>query len=178
VPTREKAATVDRLRSRLDGAKTVLLTEYRGLTVQQLSDLRKQLRGVHAEYAVVKNRLARLAGAETGLEALRSHLRGPTALVISRNDPVAVAKTLTTFARTNQALTIKVGMVEGQFLPAEQVRALSDLPSKDTLRSQIIGAIQGPLAQLVGLLAAPQRELAYVLAERGKASEEASPPTA
>jgi large subunit ribosomal protein L10 len=178
VPTEAKAATVDKLKSRLDGAKTVLLTEYRGLTVQQLNDLRKQLRGVHAEYAVVKNRLARLAGADSGLEALRSHLRGPTALVISRNDPVAVAKTLTAFARANQALTIKVGLVEGQFLQTEHVRALSELPSKDTLRSQIVGAIQGSLAQLVGILAAPQRELAYILAERGKGAEEPSPPAA
>jgi large subunit ribosomal protein L10 len=170
VPTQEKIATVEELRKRLDGAKAVVLTEYRGLTVQQLSDLRKQLRAVRAEYKVVKNRLARIAGAAVGLDALRADLKGPTALVISREDPVAVAKTLATFARTNQALAIKAGYVEGQVLPASEIRALSDLPSKEVLRAQIVGAIQGPLTQLVTLLAAPQREIAYVLAERGKAA--------
>ena len=169
--TPEKIATVEKLRRRVDGATTLVLTEYRGLTVQQLNDLRKQLRAVSAEYRVVKNRLARLAGAETGLGTLQSHLKGPTGLVISNDDPVAVAKTLTIFARTNQALAIKAGYVEGQVLPANGLKALSELPSKDVLRAQVVGAIQGPLAQLVGLLAAPQRELVYVLAERGKAAD-------
>lgn len=168
MPTQEKVAAVEALKRQLDGAKTVVLTEYRGLSVHQLGELRKQLRAVSAEYRVVKNRLARLAGAGTGLDSLRGQLKGPTGMVISRNDPVAVAKTLTTFARTNQALAIKAAYVEGQVLPASEIRALSELPSREALRSQLVGALQGPLAQLVGLLMAPQRELAYVLAERGK----------
>jgi large subunit ribosomal protein L10 len=168
VPTEEKVATVEKLRARFEGARTVVLTEYRGLTVQQLNDLRKQLRAVSAEYQVVKNRLARLAGQGTGLDALQSYLKGPTAAVISNDDPVSVTKTLQTFARANQALAIKVGYVEGQVLPAAQLRALADLPSKDVLRAQIVGVVQGPLVQLVGLLTAAHRELAYVLAERGK----------
>ena len=174
MPTQEKIESVEKLRRRVDGATTLVLTEYRGLTVQQLNDLRKQLRAVSAEYTVVKNRLARLAGADCGLGTLERHLKGPTGLVISTNDPVAVAKTLTTFARTNQALAIKAGYVEGQVLPATELRALSELPSKDTLRGQLVAAIQGPLAQLVGLLAAPQREIAYVLAERGNAAAESA----
>ena len=169
--TEEKVATVEKLRRRVDGATTLVLTEYRGLTVQQLNDLRKQLRAVSAEYTVVKNRLARLAGAETGLGTLESYLKGPTGLVISSHDPVAVARTLTMFARTNQALAIKAGYVEGQVLPATELRALAELPPKDVLRGQVVAAIQGPLAQLVGLLAAPQREVVYVLAERGKAAD-------
>jgi large subunit ribosomal protein L10 len=168
VPTQEKVETVEELKQRLDGARTVLLTEYRGLTVQQLNDLRKQLRAVSAEYRVVKNRLARLAGAERGLDGLRPHLKGPTGMVVSKDDPVAVSKALHAFARTNQALAIKAGYVEGQILPAAELKALSELPSRDALRSQIIGAIQGPLAQLVGLLTAPQRELVYVLEQRGQ----------
>jgi large subunit ribosomal protein L10 len=168
VPTQEKVETVDEFKTRLDGAKTVLVTEYRGLTVQQLSDLRKQLRGVSAEYKVMKNRLARLAMTDSDLSALGPHLKGPTGMVISKEDPVAVAKALHTFARTNQALAIKVGFVDGQVLPAADLKALSELPTKDAIRAQIIGAIQGPLAQLVGLLEAAPRELAYVLSERGK----------
>jgi large subunit ribosomal protein L10 len=120
----------------------------------------------------VKNRLARLAGTEKGFEALRPHLKGPIALVIAKDDPVSVAKALTTFARTNQALAIKAGFVDGQLLAPDGIRALSELPSKEALRSQLVGAIQGPLAQLVGLLSAPQRELVYVLEQHGKAAAE------
>jgi large subunit ribosomal protein L10 len=173
VPTQAKRESIERLSARLDGVKTVLLTEYRGLTVQQLSELRKQLRGVSAEYRVVKNRLARLAVNGAGLSAVGPHLKGPTGMILSREDPVTVAKTLHTFARTNQALVIKAGYVEGQVLGAEGLKALADLPSREALRSQLVGAIQGPLAQLIGLLTAPQRELAYVLAERGRAAGEA-----
>lgn len=181
MPTQEKIETVEDLKQRLDGVKTVLLTEYRGLTVAQLSDLRKQLRAVRAEYKIVKNRLARRAGDDVGgFDAIKPHLKGPTGLVIAKDDPVAVAKTLTTFARTHQALAIKAGVVDGQLLAADGIKALSELPSKDALRAQLVGLIQGPLTQLVGLLQAPQREIAFVLSERGKAAaaEEAPAPQA
>ena len=178
MPTEAKVTAVKDLKDRLDGAKAVVLTEYRGLTVQQLSELRKQLRTVSAQYKVVKNRLARLA-VGSNLEALKKHLTGPTGLVVSKEDPVAVAKALQAFAKNNQALTIKAGYVDGQLLEPGGLKALADLPSREALRSQLVGALQGPLAQLVGLLTAPQRELAYVLAQRGKtaAAEEASPAT-
>jgi large subunit ribosomal protein L10 len=173
VPTQEKIESVEDLKRRLSGVKTLLLAEYRGLTVQQLSDLRRQLRSVSAEYKVVKNRLAKLALSKD-LAGVKSLLTGPTGMIISREDPVAVAKALHTFARTNQALVIKAGYVEGQMLEPAGLKALADLPSKEAIRAQIVGAIQGPLAQLVGLLQAPQRELVYVLAQRGKNAEENS----
>jgi len=172
VPTQAKVVAVEDLKTRFTGVKTVVLTEYRGLTVQQLSDLRKQLRAVSAEYKVVKNRLARLAVASSELKGLSGHLKGPTGLIISKQDPVAVAKALHAFARTNQALAIKAGFVEGQVLPPAELKALADLPSKDALRSQLVGALQGAMAQLVGLLSAPQRELVYVLQQRGKDAAE------
>jgi len=172
VPTQEKVEAVAELKSRLDGVKTVVLTEYRGLTVQQLSDLRKQLRAVSADYRVVKNRLARLAIKSSGLEALGPHLTGPTGVVFSKADPVAVAKALHTFAKANQALGIRTGYVEGQMLAPAALKALADLPSREQLRAQLIGAIQGILAQLVGVLTAPQRELVYVLQQRGKNAAE------
>jgi large subunit ribosomal protein L10 len=168
MPTQAKAETIDELKARVSGARAGVLTEYRGLTVQQLSELRKQLRGVAAEYRVLKNRLARIALEGSPLEGLRAHLTGPTGLVIVRKDPVAVAKALTAFLRTNPTLAIRVGVIEGQMLEAKDLRAVADLPSREALRSQIVGAVQGPLAQLVGLLTAPHRELAYILAERGK----------
>jgi ribosomal protein L10 len=177
VPTQEKAEAIDELKSRVAGARAGVLTEYRGLTVQQLSELRKQLRGAAAEYRVVKNRLARIALEGSPLAGLRKHLTGPTGLVIVRQDPVAVAKALATFLRTNPTLTVKVGVIDGQVLEPKDLRAVADLPSREALRSQLVGLIQGPLAQLVGLLQAPQREIAYVLAEHGKdaAAETTSP---
>ena len=170
MPTQDKVETVEELKGRLDGVKTVFLAEYRGLTVAQLSDLRKQLRGVSAEYKIVKNRLARLAIASSDAASLGTSLKGPTGMVLAKGDPVSVAKTLQTFAKTNQALVVKIGVVDGQMLEPAGLKALADLPSRDALRAQIVGALQGPLAQLVGLLQAPQRELVYVLEQRGSAS--------
>ena len=172
MPTQEKIDAVSDLRGRLHGVTTVLLTEYRGLTVQQISELRKQLRAVSAEYKVVKNRLAKIAISASELAVLAPQLTGPVALVVSKDDPVAVAKAVSTFARTNQALTIKGGYVDGQFMQPDALKALSELPSKEALRAQLVGAISGPLTQLVSLLQAPQRELAYILAERGKDATE------
>jgi large subunit ribosomal protein L10 len=170
VPTQEKIETVEELKTRLDGVKTVVLAEYRGLTVSQLSDFRKQLKTVAAEYKIVKNRLARLAIASSDLAGLGGALKGPTGLVLAKGDPVSVAKTLQTFTRTNQALVLKVGVIDGQMLEPAGLKALADLPSRDALRAQIAGALTGPLTQLVGLLQAPQRELVYILEQRGKSA--------
>lgn len=172
MPNAEKAESVQSLKERLEGVRTAVLTEYRGLTVRQLSDLRKQLKGAAAEYKVVKNRLARLAVKGSALDPLAPHLKGPMGVAYTRQDPVAVAKALQVFARGNPALTIKVGLVEGRVLEPQALRSLADLPSKEALRSQLVGAIQGPLSQLVSLLAASQRELVRVLEARGKQSAE------
>jgi large subunit ribosomal protein L10 len=170
VPTQEKVAAVEDLKSRLDGVKTVVLAEYRGLTVRELGELRKQLRAVSAQYKVVKNRLARLAIASSAFEGLGAHLKGPTAVILSKEDPVAVAKALHTFARTHQALAIKAGYVEGKMLPPPELKALADLPSREALRAQLVGSIQGVLATLVGLVTAPHRDLVSILEQRGAAA--------
>jgi ribosomal protein L10 len=172
VPTQAKTDSVEALKEQLDGARAAVLTEYRGLSVRQLSDLRKQLKGAAAEYKVVKNRLARIAVKGSALDALGAHLKGPTGLAFSKQDPVAVAKVLQTFARTNPQLQIKLGLVEGNVLQAAELKALAELPSKEQIRSQIVGAVQGPMAQLVSLLQAPLREIVYVLEARGKDAAE------
>jgi len=123
VPTQEKTESVAALRERLGTAKTAVLTEYRGLTVRQLADLRKQLKAAAAEYKVVKNRLARLAVKDLDLGPLGSHFKGPTGLVFTTKDPVPVAKALQNFVKANPLLTIKVGFgpargVEGAGRPA------------------------------------------------------------
>jgi large subunit ribosomal protein L10 len=166
VPTEAKAKSVEALRERLGTARTAVLTEYRGLTVRQMSELRRQLRAAAAEYQVVKNRLARLAVKGSALDPLGTHLTGPTGLAFSRQDPVAMAKALQAFIKANPALALKVGFVEGKVLQPQELRALADLPSREVLRSQIVGAIQGPLGQLVSLLTAPHRELVRVLEAR------------
>jgi large subunit ribosomal protein L10 len=166
--------SVEALKERLGTAKSAVLTEYRGLSVQQLSDLRKQLKGAAAEYKVVKNRLARLAVKDSALDALGAHLKGPTGLVFTKQDPVAVAKALQAFVKTNPQLQIRLGLVEGKVVQPAELKALADLPSKEQLRSQIVGAVQGPMAHLVSLLQAPLREIVYVLAARGKGAAESA----
>ena len=173
MPTHEKVTAVEDLKQRLAGVKTVLLAEYRGLSVQQISELRKQLRTVSAQYKVVKNRLAKIAVSASELASLTPHLKGPVGLIVSQDDPVAVAKAVSTFARINQALTIKVGYVEGRLMQPDSLKALAELPSKEALRGRLVGALQGPLAQLVGLLQAPQREVVYVLEQRAKSAGDA-----
>ncbi len=174
MPTQEKVTTIEDLKTRLQGVSSVFLTEYRGLTVQQLSELRKQLRTVSAEYKVVKNRLARIAVSSSDLAAIVPHLTGPTGFIIARDEPVAVAKTLQTFTRTVPALAVKAGFVEGQVLGPDELKALADLPSKAALRSQLVGVIQGPLAQLAGLLERVQRDLVYVLEQRAEGAVQES----
>ena len=174
MPTEEKVTAVQDLQTRLEGMNSVFLAEYRGLTVQQLAELRRQLRTVSAEYKVVKNRLARIAVSSTELAAVVPHLTGPTGFIIARDEPVAVAKALQIFTRTAPALAVKAGFVEGQLLGPDDVKALADLPSKPALRSQLVGAVQGPLAQLMGLLERVQSDLVYVLEQRGKAEAQES----
>lgn len=164
----EKTESVASLRERLSGVRTAVLTEYRGLSVQQMSELRKSLKGARAEYKVVKNRLARIAVKDSPLDGLAAHLTGPTGLAFTREDPVSVAKALQAFARTHPALTIKVGLVEGRVLAPAEIRSLADLPSKEALRAQLLGAIEGPMSQLVSLLTAVQGQLVRVLEARGK----------
>ncbi len=163
MPTQAKSEFVEALRTKLAGVETAVLTEYRGLTVQQLADLRKQLKAVSAEYKVVKNRLARLALQGSTLEFLGPHLKGPTGLVLSRQDPVALARALTAFVRTTPALQVKLGYVQGQLLQSPELRALADLPSREVLLGRVVSVLQAPIAQLVFTLEGMLRALVSVL---------------
>ena len=168
MPNVENTESVAELKERFAGVQTAVLTEYRGLTVRQLSDLRKQLKGISAEYKVVKNRLARIAIKDSALDGLGKHLSGPTGVAYTRHDPVSVAKALQAFVRNNPALTIKVGVVEGKVLEPAALKSLADLPSKEALRAQLVGALQGPMSKLVTLLTAVQGELVRVIEARSK----------
>ena len=168
MPNAENTESVAELKERFAGVQTAVLTEYRGLTVRQLSDLRKQLKGASAEYKVVKNRLARIAIKDSALDGLGKHLTGPTGVAYTRHDPVSVAKALQAFVKNNPALTIKVGVVEGKVLEPSALKSLADLPSKEALRAQLVGALQGPMSKLVTLLTAVQGELVRVIEARSK----------
>ena len=168
MPNVQNTESVAELKERFAGVQTAVLTEYRGLTVRQLSDLRKQLKGASAEYKVVKNRLARIAIKDSALDGLGKHLTGPTGVAYTRHDPVSVAKALQAFVRNNPALTIKVGVVEGKVLEPSALKSLADLPSKEALRAQLVGALQGPMSQLVSLLTAVQGGLVRVIEARSK----------
>ena len=168
MPNVENKESVAELKERFAGVQTAVLTEYRGLTVRQLSDLRKQLKGSSAEYKVVKNRLARIAIKDSALDGLGKHLTGPTGVAYTRHDPVSVAKALQAFVKNNPALTIKVGVVEGKVLEPSALKSLADLPSKEALRAQLVGALQGPMSQLVSLLTAVQGGLVRVIEARSK----------
>jgi large subunit ribosomal protein L10 len=162
-PRPEKVAVVDEVRRRLDGATGSVITEYRGLTVAQLADLRQRLAAAGGDYKVYKNTLVRLAVSSGPHEVLSNHLAGPTAIAFVHGDVSAVAKALRDFARSNPALVIKGGLYEGAALSAAELTTLADLPSRDVLLARMAGAIAAPLQTLAGLLQALPRNLAYGL---------------
>jgi len=162
-PRPEKIAVVAEVRERLEAADAALLTEYRGLNVKALADLRRQLRPLGGEYKVYKNTLVRFAARDLGAEELESLLSGPTAITFVNGDAAAAAKTLRDYARTNQNLVVKGGLLGGKVLSAGDVQALADLPSREVLLAQLAGAFQAPLVKMAGLLQALPRNFAYGL---------------
>jgi large subunit ribosomal protein L10 len=162
-PRSDKVAVVDEVRGRLAASDGAVLTEYRGLTVSELADLRRELAAAGGDYKVYKNTLVRLAIADTPQEAVRDLLIGPTAIAFVQGDVSAVAKALRDFARGNPNLVIKGGIVGDGLLSASEMRVLADLPSRQTLLAQFAGALSAPLQQLAGLLEALPRNLAYGL---------------
>jgi large subunit ribosomal protein L10 len=166
----DKAAAVAELTGRLNGSQAAVLTEYRGLTVAQLRELRSALAGT-AEYAVVKNTLARIAAREAGVDALVDLLEGPSAIAFVTGDPVAAAKGLRDYARANPALVLKGGVLQGRALSAEEVARLADLESRDVLLARIAGALQAPMAAAARTLAAPASTMARLFAARRAQAE-------
>jgi large subunit ribosomal protein L10 len=162
-PRPEKVAVVAEVRERLAAANAALLTEYRGLNVKALAELRRALAPAGADYKVYKNTLVRRATAEEGLSDLNTMITGPTAIAFVTGDAAAAAKTLRDFARTNPSLVVKGGVLGSKVVDAAQVGALADLPSRDVLLAQLAGAFQAPLTKTAGLLAAVPRNFAYGL---------------
>jgi large subunit ribosomal protein L10 len=169
----EKERVVAELTDRLKSADTLIVADYRGLTVTQIGELRGKLLEHGARFSVVKNSLTRRAAESAGVKPLLALLEGPTAIAFleTGGDPVAVAKALDEAVRTG-TLTLKGGLLEGAEIGAEDVRRLAKLPPAETLRAQLVSAVAGPVTAVVGLFAAPMRELVGVIDARIRQLEE------
>jgi large subunit ribosomal protein L10 len=164
----DKERVVSELAERLKSSPTLIIADYRGLTMPQIDALRSQLLEHGARFAVVKNTLTRRAAEQAGVDALLALLEGPTAIAFleSEGDPVAVAKALSTVARETQVLVVRGGIMEGRVISGADVQSLAKLPPTDVLRGQLVGAIAAPMATVVGLFNAPLRDLVGVLQAR------------
>ena len=160
----QKAEQVEEIAERLKKAKVAVLTDYRGLTVGQLQDLRARLRGGDVEYRVVKNTLARRAAEAAGVPALQAELKGPVAIAFGYDDLGVPAKLINEFVRaTRLKLEVVGGLVEGRVFSPDQVKQLADLPSRESLIAQLLGTLQSPVSQLVGIMQTPVQQLIGVL---------------
>jgi large subunit ribosomal protein L10 len=159
-----KEVQVGQIAEKLRTAKVVVLTDYRGLTVAQLEDLRAKLRQSDVEYRIIKNTLARRAAADAGHSSLAPALTGPVAFILGYDDLSAPARLLAEWVRaTRLKLDITGGLVEGRFFGADQIRQLADLPPREVLIAQLLGTLQTPIAQLVGTIQAPVQQLVGLL---------------
>lgn len=170
----EKVAQVEAIEAWLRDAAAAILTDYRGLNVGELGTLRAKLREAGAEYRVVKNTLLQRAAEALGIAGLEPYLDGPTAIAVSREDPVAPARALQEFIRQMRKLEVKGALVEGRVMTADQVKSLADLPGKPQMRARMLGALQAPAAGLVGVLEGLQRNLVYALDQIRKQKEAAA----
>jgi large subunit ribosomal protein L10 len=162
-PRPEKVAVVNEVRARLEASDAAVLTEYRGLSVADLAQLRRELAAAGGDYKIYKNTLVRLAVADGPQAPIHDLLTGPTAIAFVEGDVSAVAKALRDFGRSNPSLVVKGAMVGTGLLSASDLSVLADLPSRDVVLAMFAGTMAAPLQQLAGLLQALPRNLAYGL---------------
>ena len=170
----DKERLVAELTERLRSTETLIVADYRGLTMTQIDELRSKLLEHGARFTVVKNTLTRRAAEAAGADALLALLEGPTAIAFleSDGDPVAVAKAFGQAARETQVLEIRGGLLDGRTIGAGDVESLATLPPAEVLRAQLLGAVTGPLTTVVGLFTAPLRDLVGVIDARIRQLEE------
>ena len=171
----DKATTVADIAEQFKGSTATLVTEYRGLTVANLAELRRSLAGT-ATYTVAKNTLIKRAAAEAGVEGLDELFAGPTAIAFVRGEAVDAAKVIKKFAKDNKALVIKGGYMDGRALTVSEVEKIADLESREVLLAKLAGAMKGNIAQAAGLFNAPLSQFARLAAalQEKKAGEEAA----
>ena len=166
--TEKKKAIVAEIKEQLTSAKGAVLTSYKGLNVATDTELRRELRKAGVTYRVIKNTMTRIAAKEAGLDGIIEHLEGTTALAFSKEDAVAPAKVICDFMKKNKLedpgiLTIKVGLVEGKVISDKEVKALANLPSREELIAKLLGSMNAPIANTVGVLSGVIRNAVYVL---------------
>lgn len=159
----KKAQIVAEIREKLENSSAVILTDYRGINVGQMTKMRADLRKAGVEFKVLKNTLTTLAAREVGLSELEQYLEGPTALAFSQDDPTAPAKVLMKYAKELKNLEIKAGVVEGKVIDVAGIKALADLPSREELLAQVLRGMQSPMAGFAGALNGLLRNFVYVL---------------
>jgi len=169
----DKAAVIDELTQRFEESSAAVLTDYRGLTVSQMSQLRRSL-GSETTYAVVKNTLTKIAAARAGIEGLAEEFSGPSAVAFIGGDPVEAAKGLRSFAKENDALIIKAGYMDGKVLSAAEVGKLADLESREVLLAKLAGAMKASMSQAASLFNAPLSQAARTV-EALRVKAEADP---
>jgi large subunit ribosomal protein L10 len=161
----EKVQAVADIREGLESAEAVFLTEYRGLSVQAVQDLRRALRNSGAEYKVVKMTLAKLAAGDAGIDGLDDYLAGPTALAFANSDPVATAKALKDFSKDHEVFTLKAGYLSGNILSPEEISRLAEIEPREILLAKIAGAAKAPLFAAAGMFASFTRDAASVFSQ-------------
>ncbi len=167
--TREqKSQEVSALAEQIGKASNAFLIDFKGITVPQVTELRKQVRGTNSGYVVVKNTLALIALKDSPIVAMREQFTGPTAIAYNATDAVVLAKALTRFAKDVPALRFKGAMLNGEIVPAEQIEAIANLPSREELVARLLFLLQSPIRSLVTVLQANIRNLAVVLDQIGK----------
>jgi large subunit ribosomal protein L10 len=173
MPTPQKAQTIAELEQKLRDSRGAVVLNYRGLNMKDITALRRSLSVEQIEFVVAKNTLIRIAADRANVAVAPELIEGPTAIAFSSTDEVAPARLLREFVRRNRVVSIKGGIVAGRSMTAEQVDRLAELPSRDTLLAQLLGAFQAPLAKTLGVLQAPAREvvgLAQALADKQNAA--------
>ncbi len=158
-----KEKMLEEVTAELKQAELVIVSDYRGLNVKAINDLRGKLRNEQCRYKITKNTMNRLACRQAGVESLEPLFEGPTAIAYSSADPVAAAKVFNEFAKGNEALVVKGGLLTGQLLDAAGVKALGDIPPREVLLAQVVGGFQAPIAGLAGVLSGTLRSLVYAV---------------
>ncbi|MGB9692940.1 MAG: 50S ribosomal protein L10 [Candidatus Sumerlaeaceae bacterium] len=163
MPKPQKVEAVQKLKEKLQRSKSLVVAEYQGMTVAEMTELRSRLRKEQVEFKVVKNRLAQIALREAGLDPLPEYLKGMKAIAMGMADPVAPAKVLVTYAKDNEKLKIVVGLMDNRRLTAEEIAELSKLPSREVLLGRLLGSLTSPVQRLALALNQTVAKLVYAL---------------